>query len=1112
MCTDIVARGGGRAALLISCLALIAGLTATAGNSALAQQPASSCSPAVARLVSLQGNVELQRSDSENWLPVTRLDTALCAGDRLRTDAQSRAALFVQPETLVRVDRNTTITLNQSTDEIEVEFFTAELAQKARNAQSCGAGYFITRFPKKFKVVTPHMNAAVEGTEFMVESSCDATKLTVLEGKVSSESVATRDTRVVMAGQSVESGTTGEGAITTVVKPQDAVQWVLRYPPLSDGRNASQAEKLLRAGSVDDALTAIDEALKVNPADSDAHALRAVIQIAKNDKTAALESAAKATAADDANYRAWLALSYAQQAAFDLQAAVKSARKASSLQPGSSLAHARVAELYLSLGDTRRAEEAARAAIASDPAESHAHSMLGFVHLVRIDTNVARADFGAAIERDSFSALPRLGLGLAVIRDGDLEAGREQLEIAVALDPSSSLLRSYVGKAYYEENSKPRDELASTQFEQARARDPKDPTPWFYDAILKVSQNRPIEALQELQASIEKNGNRAVYRSTLLLEDDAAARTASVASVYENIGFEELAIVESAKALGENAGNSSAHRELASAYANLPRHDIARVSEALQAQIRQPVTLSPISPQLTTDNLVINRNTGPARTGTSEFNALFNKDDVRILFDGIVGGLDTFGDQFVASGLLNNFSYALSQLHYETDGFVENDAAVKDIYDLLLHGQISPSASVQLDAKRSEFSIGETFFPFDEFPLPTTIIERSDSLRASGQFLLASGASWIWSAITEDRTRAVRSFPDGGLYQSSDASPFGAEIQYLGHMGEIQVITGAGYFDETEQYRPEPAEIHNESGSAYMYAQWRPAKHDLEIQFGLAAEQFKTSKSSPFGNDSVDRGQISPKLGIVWAPRVGTTLRAAAFSSVHRPFVRSQTIEPTQVAGFNQFFSGFEQFYGDFIGTVSDRIGIAVDQTFSPSAFAGLEVAARRLEVPSFVLLRNFNWHEKTARAYYYKTFSPPPANERFAEWQASFSAEFEYEKIERPQVLTGAEGIMELETAMAPIGVQFFNQRGTTLRLATSYVAQQGLFSVDVGLPVVTRNSAAWITDVSVEQRLPGRRGVIAVGVRNLFDENIDLVEIDPVNPRVATKQFLFTKFSLVF
>jgi len=86
----------------------------------------------------------------------------------------------------------------------------------------------------------------------------------------------------------------------------------------------------------------------------------------------------------------------------------------------------------------------------------------GFVHLAQIDTTKARQDFTTAIELDSTEPLARLGLGLALIRDGDLEEGREQIEIAVILDPNNSLLRSYLGKAYYEENTSERAKLAAT--------------------------------------------------------------------------------------------------------------------------------------------------------------------------------------------------------------------------------------------------------------------------------------------------------------------------------------------------------------------------------------------------------------------------------------------------------------------------------------------------------------------------------------------------------------------------------------------------------------------------------------------------------------------------
>ncbi|MGH8129364.1 MAG: FecR domain-containing protein, partial [Steroidobacteraceae bacterium] len=261
---------------LFSGLVLLAGLAAPAGNQASAQDAAASCAPVVARVVSLQGNVEVRRAGMPAWLKVSRLDTSLCAGDRLRTEALSRAALFVQPETLVRVDQNTTISLGQTTDEVLVEFHTDEISQTARSAQACGAGYFITRFPRKFKVTTAHMNAAVEGTEFMVESSCEATKLTVLEGQVLSQSAATQETRLLTAGQRLESGTAIGSAFSTVVRQADAVQWVLRYPPLSDATTKSEipseaecqalpetsrttcltelAEGLLRLGRVDESL------------------------------------------------------------------------------------------------------------------------------------------------------------------------------------------------------------------------------------------------------------------------------------------------------------------------------------------------------------------------------------------------------------------------------------------------------------------------------------------------------------------------------------------------------------------------------------------------------------------------------------------------------------------------------------------------------------------------------------------------------------------------------------------------------------------------------------------------------------------------------------------
>ena len=104
----------------------------------------------------------------------------------------------------------------------------------------------------------------------------------------------------------------------------------------------------------------------------------------------------------------------------------------------------------------------------------------------------------------------------------------------MALDPSNALLRTYLGKAYFEEL---RDELAEQQFSIAKELDPLDPTPYLYDAIIKQTQNRPVEALEQSRPSIALNENRAIYRSGLQLDEDRAARGTALARMYEISAF-----------------------------------------------------------------------------------------------------------------------------------------------------------------------------------------------------------------------------------------------------------------------------------------------------------------------------------------------------------------------------------------------------------------------------------------------------------------------------------------------------------------------------------------------------------------------------------------------
>ena len=1079
----------------VSLFVLAAVLTFMFREPAIAQEvPA--CAPAIARVVSLQGDVQVQRGGAGSWSSVRRLDTTVCEGDLVRVADLSRAALFVQPETLIRLDQNTTITLRQTVDETHVELHADEPAAGAQQSHCCGAVYLITRFPKKFKVTTPHMNAAVEGTEFMVEASREASKLTVIEGAVSSESLATGDTKLVSAGQSVGSGPSGATAITTVIRPQDAVQWVLRYPPISDQSGPSElsvAEKLLRGGSVDDALNAIDAEIAGNPSSSDAHAVRSVIQVAKNDKASALESARKATVIDATSYRGWLAMSYAQQAAFDLQGALASAQQASNLEAGSALAKARVAELYLSLGDPRHANEAALASVNAGPDESAAHTILGFVHLAQIDTRAARAAFIAAIERDSFNALPRLGLGLAKIRDGQLNEGRVELEIAVALDPSNSLLRSYVGKAYYEENSKERDTLAAQQFDQASALDPQDPTPHFYDAILVYSQSRPVDALAGLRKSTQLNDGRAVYRSRQLLDQDLAARNASQATVYNELGFHQLGLTAASESLALDPGSGSAHRFLADIYATTPRHEIARASELLQSQLRQPLGAFSLQTQLANDVAFTNTFFGPSSVGVNEFNSLFLRDDLRFQVFGLLGDQDTWGDQVVITSLHGPVSFSVGQLATDTDGYRPNNDDSVTQYNGFVQAQFGAGTSAQFEITSADREHGDLRSAFDAVLFSPVMRNdvSTDSQRIGFRQVIDANSDFLISIVHRDRDQRQDDANPLPLTIDDDEDVWKGEVQYLRSGTRVDFVAGASYFEgkaNTEIVSPffmlefpsEPRHI-----NAYSYLQFAPRSGVPLLQLGLSYDDF----SSNVG----DQSEFNPKLGLTWDLGERLTFRAAMFRVLKRRIGSDQGLEPTQLAGFNQFFD-------DTNGTVSEGGSFAADGRLADSFSAGFQVSRRNLKAPTLLPDGSVLFdsrREDVVSGYVY--------------WLPSERLSFTFEP--RYQDFEHGSAFDDMQLTELPISLRWFSPSGLRWGVTATAVEQEGVFD-GPGQSVTVGSDSFWLLDAIVAYRLPRRNGTISLEGTNLLDEEFRFQETNLaiLSPRYVPDAQVRLRVSLSF
>jgi tetratricopeptide (TPR) repeat protein len=1063
--------------------------------------------------VSVQGNVDLQRAGTPDWIRIKRLDTSVCTGDRVRTSPLSRAALFVQPETIVRVDQNTTIALSQTTAEIVVEFFQDEIIRAARDAQSCGAGYFITRFPKKLRVTTPHMNAAVEGTEFEVDVRCASTELAVIEGAVRSQNLATNVDSLVSDGQMIVAGPSSPGAVTTLVKPADAVQWVLYYPPLSGIKDEAElpaaeqcrklatpadrscltqrAETLLHLGRSDEALRELDEFLRRDPGNGDANALRAVVQIAGNDTAAALQSANAATSAAPGSYRSWLALSYAQQAAFDLDAALASITKAQSLEPNSALLSARAAELLLALGRTRQAETAARAAVQASPDESRGHTVLGFVHLSQIDTKSARKDFETAIARNSLDALPRLGLGLVKIREGELIAGREELEIAVALDPTNSLLRSYVGKAYYEENTQDRNSLAASQFDLAEQFDPADPTPGFYDAILKYSETRPAEALEDLARSSALNDGRAVYRSRLLIEQDAAANNASQAVIYNDLGFHQLALTEAAQSLAVDPGSGPAHRFLSDSYATLPRHDISRASELLQSQLRQPLGAPPLQAQLANDIQFKTTFFGPATVGLNEFNPLFIADGLDLQVFGLAASHSTYADQVILNGLHGPVSFSLSQYAFETDGYRPNNDDEQRQYDAFVQMQFGANTSAQVEVTQAEREFGDLTSAFD----PTFFFENIrqdldlDTQRFGLRQLIDSRSDVLLSVIRQDRQESlVIDDPVFPATITTDQDSWKAEAQYLTSRASYDIIVGGSYFQAdsqeefitdffTEATQTEPRHV---NGYGYVYV---PGPAGLDFQVGVSYDDL----SSEVG----EQDEINPKLGVIWNATDALTLRAAGWRVLKRRINSDQGLEPTQLAGFNQFFD-------DRNGTVSEGGGLAADFAVSADVLAGLQFTRRNLDTPFFldgeVLFQSQTEEVTSGYLYWLPSKRLSVAVEpRYQEFDAGFT-------------------FVQMELTEVPVSLRYFLPYGLWAGISATGVRQRGEFIGPGGVPVAGSDDFL-VLDAVIAYRLPRRWGTISLQGNNLLDEEFRFQEIDQeVQPRYIPESQLLLRFSISF
>ena len=1053
----------------------------------LASQARADCAEPVGRFVDIQGKVETQLVEGEDWSNAS-LNTELCEGSSIRVGAQSRAAIALVNDAVLRLDENTTMRLVNITEEEEEQSLLDIIK---------GALHSFSRKPKKLMVNSPYINGSIEGTEFVFRVTDERSELTVFEGTVLASnnqgevSVTTGESVVAQQGQAPTA--------RVLVNPRDEVNWGLYYPRILFSKDQSadpqiiEIATLLESGRVDQARQKLEPLLSAGDSGL-AFALSSVINVALNQTAQALEDGKRAVELIPSP-PSFIALSYAQQSNLDLESARATVQRANQVDPDNALVLARLAELNLMLGERTRAVELAQQALAIDSEIGNIQLVLGFSALAIYDQATASTAFETAISLDSANPLAHLGLGLSKISAGELVAGRKDIEAAVALDSNDSIIRAYLGKSYFEEK---RSALGDGQFDIAKSLDPNDPTAFLYSGVLRQSENRPVEALDDVQQSIELNDNRAVYRSRLLLDQDRAARGASLARIYDTLGFSTQGIGEASKSLTVDPANASAHRFLSDSYRQVRRREISRVSELLQAQMLQDINLNPVQPSVSAANL--NIGSGAGDVGLNEFTGLFESNGLRPAISFQSGSNDTTATEAVLSGTHNNLSFSIGAYDYESDGWRDNNGQDQELANLFVQWAVSPKLNLQAEVSSRESTEGDLAFNFDPDDFDETLTNERDldtkrfGLRYSpvpeGELLI----SYISSEREERQTYSDivlipnPAFPGclpfcgpfipvpGDLDITSKSDGTQTELQYLHNFGAVRLVAGLADADvdtDNDTVTTPPSILEGASMSeltqtrAYVYSTFDVGS-DVELTLGVSEEEYEL--------DPIDEMDTNSKFGLRWRINNRQEVRLASFESTKPALVNNRTLEPTQIAGFNQFFD-------DINATKSDRKALGYDIKINSQLALGIETSKRDMEEPVVV---DVGAGPETVFEDREEEF-----HRIYAHWSPTNSIAVSAEAISdlyeaESGIITESGNLPErVKTKSLPVSVKYFSPSGWYAGVTTTFVDQE--VERDPLASQASGDDSFEIIDLSIGYRLPKRRGAISLIILNAADKEFE-------------------------
>ncbi len=940
----------------------------------------------LSRVIEVAGTVEFEAARQGNWNTATN-GLALKPGDRLRTRAQSRAAVQFSDLSVLRLSEDTTL-----------EIQSPRRAEKRRFRLPVGSLFFFNREkPADIEFETPVVSGAIRGTEFVLEAAGadGATRLALLDGLV--ELAAADATVALQSGEQARIEPGQPPVKSPLLEVASLIQWALYYPAVvsSDDLALTVDDKITLARSLaayrSGALLAAHDAISEVPPGSPSRELfRAALDVSvgrvelAESRLLAADAAAPVTralqemialvrgdavtnalAATPQTASEWLARSYSLQAQFHMRDALDAARRATSLAPQFGFAHVRVAELEMALELRREAHQSLDRAEGLSPRLAQVYALRGFIHL---DENEARAGlvaFDRALGLDAGFDNAWLGRGLALVRLGEREEALRSFQSAAALNPRRALARSYLAKAFSANGDV---KLAEKDFRLSKELDPGDPTAWLYSALHQWQQSRPNVAVRELEHSVGLNDNRQLYRSRLLLDRDRSVRSVNLAAIYGDAGLPEVSQHSAARAVNDDYANFSGHLFLANSYRALedPNHfdlrfETPRLSELLLANLLAPA-------------------------GAGNLSQLLSQQEHLQLFDERPLGASSFtqyrstGDwQQLTSffGTADGFSYAFDVAYESQHGQEINDWRERKDVSLQLKQRLGSRDELYFQSAFSDGNAGDIARHYDpamaneglrasEKQVPNLYTGWHHEWSPASHTLLLVGRLTdsfdLWNpdmTVLHLRTNSstvqqVYGYGDNSSQFSSDFTLYSGELQHLWQSEQHTLIGGSRYqIGEVEshgiltkdftgvlsdKYISEPMRRAN----GYLYYHWQIAR-PLKLITGLSYDHLTTPRNSellPLTEGTTTHDLLAPKAGFLLAPWRGAQGRGAYARSLGGLFFdNSVRLEPSQVAGFNQAFRSLapESSVGLVPGTVFETVSLGLDQTLPSRTYFGLQ-------------------------------------------------------------------------------------------------------------------------------------------------------------------------------